>query len=244
MGKSLIQQKRGKGSPTYKAPSFNFPGEAKIPTNGTGIVIDFIDSKVHTAALSVIKHEDNTLCLNIAPEGIRVGEELSFGPGADLKPGNALPLSEIPEGTIIYNIEATPGDGGKFARSSGTSARVFAKYGNTVTVIFASKKRKQFNPGCRACIGIVSGAGRLEKPLLKAGNAYWKNKSKNRRWPIIGGTSQNAVSHPFGNKRSLRKSKARPAPKNAPPGRNVGMLHPRRTGRKTGGNVVKTVNNG
>jgi large subunit ribosomal protein L2 len=238
MGKSLIQQKRGKGSPTYTTPAHRFPGVARIPDDGSGVIIDFIDSKVHTAALSVIRHDNGSLYLTIAPEQLRVGQTLSFGAGAPLAIGNALPLAEIPEGTLIHNIEAMPGDGGSFTRASGASARVFAKYGNKVIVQFASKKRKTLNPQCRAQIGVASGGGRTEKPLMKAGNAYWKNKAKNRRWPIIGGTSQNAVSHPFGNKRSLRKSKARPAPKNAPPGRNVGMIHPRRTGRKRGGNTV------
>lgn len=240
MGKSLIQQKRGKGSPSYKAPSFNFPGASGIPPQGTGVIIDFIDSKAHSAALAVIKHENNGLYLNIAPEGVRVGDELSFGQNAQLATGNALALGDIPEGTIIYNIEAIPGDGGSFARSSGANARVFAKFGKTVTVIFSSKKKKKLHPQCRACIGIASGGGRTEKPLLKAGTAWLKSRAKNRRYPIIGGTSQNAVSHPFGNKRSLRKSKARPAPKNAPPGRNVGMIHPKRTGRKRGGTSARS----
>jgi large subunit ribosomal protein L2 len=234
MGKNLIQQKRGKGSKTYTTPSYNFPGVAKIPDQGTGTIVDFIDSKVHTGPLSVIKHENGMLYLNVAPEQVRVGQQLQFGSEVPLKIGNALPLINIPEGTIVHNIEAQPGDGGKFTRASGASARVFAKYNDQVIVLFASKKKKAFHKLCRACIGVVAGGGRTEKPLLRAGNAYWKNKAKNRRWPIIGGTSQNAVSHPFGNKRSLRKSKARPAPKNAPPGRNVGMLHPRRTGRKKG----------
>lgn len=234
MGKSLIQQKRGKGSSTYTTPAHNFPGVAKIPPNGQGTVLDFIDSKVHTAALSVIRHDDGGLYLTIAPEQMRVGQTVSFGAGSTAAIGNALPLSEIPEGTLIHNVEARPGDGGKFVRSSGASARVFAKYGDKVVVIFSSKKRQQLDSRCLAQIGVVAGGGRTEKPLMKAGNAYWKNKAKNRRWPIIGGTSQNAVSHPFGNKRSLRKSKAKPAPKNAPPGRNVGMIHPRRTGRKKG----------
>jgi large subunit ribosomal protein L2 len=234
MGKNLIQQKRGKGSSTYTTPAHNFPGVAKIPPAGQGTVIDFIDSKVHTAALAVIRHDDGGLYLTIAPEQLRVGQTLGFGAGTTPAIGNALPLAEIPEGTLIHNIEARPGDGGKFVRASGASARIFAKYGETVTVIFSSKKRKQLDGRCLAQVGVVAGGGRTEKPLLKAGNAYWKNKAKNRRWPIIGGTSQNAVSHPFGNKRSLRKSKAKPAPKNAPPGRNVGMIHPRRTGRKKG----------
>jgi len=236
MGKNLIQQKRGKGSSTYTTPSHNFPGVAKIPPAGQGTVLDFIDSKVHTAALAVIRHDDGGLYLTIAPEQMRVGQTVAFGAEATAAIGNALPLKSIPEGTLIHNIEARPGDGGKFVRSSGASARIFAKYGDKVTVIFSSKKRKILHANCLAQIGVVAGGGRTEKPLLKAGNAYWKNKAKNRRWPIIGGTSQNAVSHPFGNKRSLRKSKAKPAPKNAPPGRNVGMIHPRRTGRKKGKN--------
>ncbi len=234
MGKNLIQQKRGKGSSTYRTPDHNFPGVAKNPPMGAGIIVDFIDSKVHTAPLAVVKHDDGGLYLTIAPEQVRVGQDINFGKGSPVAIGNALPLSEIPEGTPICNIEARPGDGGKFVRSSGASARIFSKYGEIITIIFASKKRKQLDSRCLATIGVVAGGGRTEKPLLKAGNAYWKNKAKNRRWPIIGGTSQNAVSHPFGNKRSLRKSKAKPAPKNAPPGRNVGMIHPRRTGRKTG----------
>lgn len=239
MGKNLIQQKRGKGSPTYRTPAHNFPGVAKTPESGNAVIVDFIDSKVHTAALAVIQHDSGVLHLIIAPEGVRVGQTLSFGSGVTLSVGNAAPLSEIPEGTIVYNVEGTPGDGGKFIRASGSFGRIVAKYNNTVSILFASKKRKQFNPACRASIGVVAGGGRTEKPLMRAGNAYHKNRAKNRRWPIIGGTSQNAVSHPFGNKRSLRKSKARPAPKNAPPGRNVGMLHPRRTGRKRGSTVQK-----
>jgi large subunit ribosomal protein L2 len=234
MGKNLIQQKRGKGSSTYTTPAHNFPGVAKTPPTGSGMIVDFIDSKVHTAPLAVVRHEDSGLYLTIAPEQMRVGQEISIGAGSTLAIGNAVPLAEIPEGTPICNVEARPGDGGKFARTSGSSARVFSKYGDVITVLFSSKKKKRLDGRCLATIGIVAGGGRTEKPLLKAGNAFWKNKAKNRRWPIIGGTSQNAVSHPFGNKRSLRKSKARPAPKNAPPGRNVGMIHPRRTGRKKG----------
>lgn len=232
MGKSLIQQKRGKGSKTYTTPSYNFPGSSAIPDTGSGVIVDFIDSKVHTAPLMVINHENGLLYLCVAPEGVRVGQTLTFGEQATIAVGNAMRLADIPEGTPVCSVESRPGDGGSFARASGSSAKVFAKYGNTVTIIFPSKKRKALNPDCRALIGIAAGGGRTEKPLMRAGNAYWKNKAKNRRWPIIGGTSQNAVSHPFGNKRSLRKSKAKPAPKNAPPGRNVGSIHPKRTGRK------------
>ena len=133
MGKNLIQQKRGKGSSTYTTPAHNFPGVAKIPPAGQGVVIDFVDSKVHTAALAVIRHDDGGLYLTIAPEQLRVGQPISFGAGSPAAIGNALPLSDIPEGTPIHLIEARPGDGGKFVRSSGSAARIFAKYGTKVT---------------------------------------------------------------------------------------------------------------
>ena len=96
-----------------------------------------------------------------------------------------------------------------------------------------SKKQKQFNPRCRATIGVVAGSGRVEKPFLKAGTKFFKMKAKNKLWPKTSGGAMNAVDHPFGNKRTSRKSKARPAPRDAPPGRKVGMIRPRRTGRKT-----------
>jgi large subunit ribosomal protein L2 len=143
-----------------------------------------------------------------------------------------MQLNEIPDGTAIYNIEGIPGDGGKFVRASGTSARVMGKYKNNVVVLLPSKKRKEFHPACRATIGIVAGGGRTEKPLLKAGVAFHKMKAKNKKYPIMAGSAQNAVDHPFGNKRTSRKSKARPVGRNAPPGRKVGMIAARRTGRK------------
>ncbi|MBS3176156.1 50S ribosomal protein L2, partial [Candidatus Woesearchaeota archaeon] len=94
------------------------------------------------------------------------------------------------------------------------------------------KKQKMFHQECRANIGIIAGAGRLEKPFYKAGNKFYAKLKKNKLYPIVAGSSMNATDHPFGNSRSSRKSKARPAPHNAPPGRNVGMIRPRRTGRK------------
>ena len=86
---------------------------------------------------------------------------------------------------------------------------------------------------CRASIGTVAGGGRKEKPLLKAGKNYFaKRRAKNRAWPIVRKVAMNAVAHPYGGKRGSRKGVPNIAPKNAPPGRNVGKHHPRRTGRK------------
>lgn len=235
MGKSLIQQKRGKGSTSYRKPSFRFKGEVGYMRDGMAMVRDLIRCPAHTAPLCVVTYPDNAAALHVAPEGVRVGQQISIGDaGAPVAVGNTLPLEVIPEGTPIHNIELRPGDGGKFVRSSGTAARIITKTADKVIVMLPSKRRRIFAPRCRATVGIVAGGGRLEKPMLKAGNAHHKAKAKNTRYPHVRGAAQNAVNHPFGNKRTQRKSHSTPVSRNAPPGRKVGAIAARRTGRKRG----------
>jgi large subunit ribosomal protein L2 len=233
MGKNLIQQARGKGSPTYASPSFRYAGDVKLKS-GTwqATVVDLINSQGHSAPIAMIKYADGTDGLMISPEGLFVGTTVMTGQDVEVKIGNSLPLKNVPEGTFICNIESVPGDGGKFARTTGSFGRIVTKTSSKIIVLLPSKKSKEFHPECRATIGLVAGSGRLEKPFFKAGNMFHAKAAKNKKYPSIGGAVQNAVDHPFGNKRSSRKSKARPAPKNAPPGRNVGMIHPSRSGRK------------
>ncbi|MBI3032411.1 50S ribosomal protein L2 [Candidatus Woesearchaeota archaeon] len=236
MGKRIITQRRGSGSGTYRAHSFNFKGEAKhckaTQQPVQGIVLDIIRCRAHSAPLAEVRYDNGERELMIAHEDLQVNQKI-IANTHEIKAGNIVALKDIPEGTSIYNIEAAPGDGGKFVRASGTTARVVTQSKDYVTVILPSKKEKNFHVNCRATIGIVAGSGRTEKPYLKAGTKLFKMRKKNRLYPRTSGGAMNAVDHPFGNKRTSRKSKARPAPKNAPPGRNVGMLHPRRTGRKT-----------
>lgn len=234
MGKNLIQQARGKGGPRYKSPSFKFRGDARIQnftqkTDAT--IMDIIDCPGHTAPLLIAQTQQREQILMIAPNEIRIGEQISIN-GGEIKAGNTLALKEIPEGTAIYNIESQPGDGGKFCRTSGTSAKILTKTGKQITIILPSKKERTFNENCRATIGTVAGSGRTEKPILKAGKKHHMMSARNKRYPIIGGSSQNAVDHPFGNKRSARKAKQKPVGHFAPPGRKVGKLWPKRTGRK------------
>lgn len=234
MGKTLIQQARGKGGIRYRAPSFRYFGEAKIMTHSekalNGKVIDLVDCPGHLAPLAKIEYENGQICLIQAPEGIKVGEQVHYG--KEIKNGNILEMKDIPEGTSVYNIEASPGDGGKYCRTSGTFAKVISKTLTEVSVLLPSKKEKTFNNRCRAVIGIVSGGGRIEKPILKAGKRLFLKMARNKRYPNPTGAAQNAVDHPFGNKRTSRKAKQRAINKFAPPGRKVGKLWPRRTGRK------------
>lgn len=240
MGKSLIQQRRGKGSSVFRAPSHRYRGKAihvtlraDVPVV-SGKVLDLVHCPGHSSPIAEVEF-DKEKVLMIAPEGIRVGDTISAGQEAKLRVGNILHLKNIPIGTDVYNIESQPGDGGKFVRSSGASARILSKMKGKVYIELPSKKQKEFHPNCRASIGVVAGAGRKEKPFYKAGRKYHAMKAKNKFYPSVTAQSMNAVDHPFGGSRSSRKGRPTIAPRFAPPGRKVGMLSPRRTGRKKRG---------
>jgi len=139
---------------------------------------------------------------------------------------------DIPEGALVNNIEGMPGDGGKFIRSSGVFGTIVGKTKGKVVVKLPSKKEKSFNENCRATVGVVAGGGRLEKPFMKAGTKYFAMKTKGKLWPITSGVAMNAVDHPFGCGRGRHMGKPSIAPKFAPPGRKVGQVKARRTGRR------------
>lgn len=234
MGKRIISQARGKGSPTYRAPSFKYKGKVKHKSFGKetvrGKIVDFVTCRGHSAPLAQVQYEDGELCYLLAPEGLCVGDSITEE--GDLSLGSSLSLENIPEGTAIYNLENKPGDGGKFCRSSGTAAKIVSKQGDHVIVMLPSKKQKTFHKSCRATIGVIAAGGRTEKPFLKAGNKYYAKRAKNKIYPVVSAASMNAADHPYGNSRSSRKARAKPTSGNAPPGRKVGMVKARRTGRK------------
>ena len=240
MGKNLISQRRGKGS-VYKAPSFRYAGVVRYPPSTdkeksdvvNGRVVDLVHSTGHYAPIANITYEDRRKAQEIAPQGMFVGQRVSSGTNADVKDGNVLPLSSIPDGTLIFNIESLPGDGGKFVRTSGGFARVLSKSSKNVTVLLPSKKEHSFNVACRATIGIVAGGGRTEKPMLKAGLMRRKKYARGKLYPSVSGVSMNAVAHPFGGGGS-HKGRPTIARKHAPPGAKVGMLRPSKSGRGKG----------
>ncbi|PIN75877.1 50S ribosomal protein L2 [Candidatus Woesearchaeota archaeon CG10_big_fil_rev_8_21_14_0_10_37_12] len=236
MGKRIAQQARGKGGPAWRARSFAYAGQSRLRSETqqliTGQITNFIKSAGHSAPLMEVKYQDGQTALLPAPEHVRQGNQITSGKGGEALPGNALYLSDIPEGTPIYNIEKQPGDGGKFCKTGGSTARLLSKTETHATIKLPSKKEKQINLKCRAIIGVIAGGGRLEKPLLKAGVRHHKKRSMNKNWPKPRAAAQNAVDHPYGNKRTSRKAKQKSTNKFAPPGRKVGKLWPRRTGRK------------
>jgi len=240
MGKNLTTQKRGKGSSVYKSRSFRFVGRVKHksladkPGQIKGKIMDIVHSAGHSAPIAKILYEDRVQTLEIAPHGVKVGDYMHEGNLAKPQDGNVAPLGKIPEGTLIFNVESLPGDGGRFVRSSGSFARVLSRTEREVTVLLPSKKEHSFNPSCRATIGSVAGSGRLEKPIMKAGNMYKKKRAKGKKYPSTSALSMNAVDHPFGGSSSAHKGRPTIARKHAPAGAKVGMIRPRRSGRRRG----------
>lgn len=233
MGKRIIQQRRGRGTKTYTAPSFRYKGVVKhLDYEAEGVVMELLKCPGHSAPLMVVSYDNGGTVLNFAPIGIKVGDLVQVGNSENVEKGNVLSLKDIPEGTLVHNIEARPGDGGKFVRGSGTFARVVAKTDKGVRIKLPSKKEKTFLPNCRASVGVVAGSGRVEKPLLKAGKMYFKMKAKNKLYPKVGGVNMNAVDHPFGGSSSHVKGRPTQSPRSAVPGRKVGKIAPRRTGRR------------
>jgi len=235
MGKNLIQQARGKGGPRYRAPSHTFKGVAvnkKLKAgNFEGEVLDIVKCRAHSAPLLAVRYDDGETLFMPGVEGIKVGDKVKSGMNLEINPGNTLPLKDIPEGTLVNNIEINPGDGGKFVRASGTFAKIVSKTQDKILIILPSKKQKIFKPDCRATIGVLAGGGREEKPFLKAGVKHYKMKAKNKLWPKVCGQSMNAVDHPHGGSRSSKKNYPYVVSRRAPPGAKVGSIASRRTGR-------------
>ena len=236
MGKSLIQQKRGKGSPTFKATSFKSKGRSRYPSldkeTKTGKIIDLMHSPGHSAPLMKISYGNKEEAIIQAPEHLRINQEIEIGNTTTVQTGNVIPLMNIPEGVPICNIENKPGDGGKFVKSSGGSGKIVSKLKNKIIVLLPSKKEHTFKPACRATIGIIAGSGKKEKPLLKAGTKFHAHKTRNKYYPRVGGTAMNAVSHPFGGSSTKSKGKPQTTSRHAPPGRKVGRIAAKRTGKK------------
>lgn len=221
---------------TYRSPSFRFIGDVKYKslannTKETGVVMDILHSTGHTAPIARVMFGSDESLL-IARHGLKTGDMIQHGEDAELKEGNILSLKIIPEGTTIFNIESKPGDGGKFVRSSGTFARVQSKLGGKIQVMLPSRKIREFDPLCKASIGVVAGSGRTEKPFLKAGKRWHNRNALNKLYPRVSALAMNAVDHPFGGSRTSKKGKVTIARRNAPPGAKVGLIRPRRTGRK------------
>lgn len=231
MGKRIIQQARGKGSLTYRVRSKAYKFRITYPSSsGQGEILKLINSPAHSTPLAKIK-VGREIFYNVAVNGLFEGQTIGVGAQASCERGNILPLDAIPVGTDICNIETKPFSGGKLVRSSGIAARVLKKIKQGVVVLMPSKQEKLFDAMVRATVGTVAASGRVEKPIVKAGKMWHMMKARNKLWPRTSAVKMNVVDHPFGSGRGKR-IKSKISKRGAPPGRKVGLLRPKRTGRR------------
>jgi large subunit ribosomal protein L2 len=170
-------------------------------------IIDFkrdktdIDAKVvaieydpnRSANIALLSYLDGEKRYILSPDGVSVGDTIVAGDNVDIQPGNCLPLTNIPLGTVIHNIEMKIGKGAQLVRSAGASAQLMAKEGEYVLVRLPSGEVRKFHKLCRACIGAVGNSEYDSQKLGKAGRNRWKG-----RRPHVRGVAMNPVDHPMG----------------------------------------------
>jgi len=146
-----------------------------------------------SARIALLKYEDGEKTYILAPEGLKAGDKLMSGEGAEPRVGNCLPLGKIPPGMTVHNVELQPGRGGQIGRSAGTSATLTARDAAWAQITLPSGEIRRVSATCRATIGAIGNADHMNVSLGKAGRKRWLGKKPHNR-----GTSMNPVSHPMG----------------------------------------------
>jgi len=252
MGRVIRSQRKGKSS-IFKSRTTHKKGAAKLrPLDYSerhgyvrGLVKDIIHDPGRGAPLARVvfrnayharKDRETFVCA----EGMYTGQFIYCGKKATLTVGNVLPVSSMPEGTIVCNLEEKVGDRGAVARASGKYCTIIGHSESGTQVKLPSGKKKIVTGGCRAMIGVIAGGGRIEKPLLKAGRAYHKYHAKRNEWPKVRGVAMNPVDHPHGGGNHQHIGHPSTVRRDAPHGQKVGLIAARRTGRVRG-SVQKVV---
>lgn len=203
--KSLVVSKR-------RTSARNNQGRVTVRWRGGGVkrkyrMIDFRRDKIgvpgkvaaieydpnRSARIALIQYADGEKRYILCPDGLKVGRDISSGPAADVKVGNALPLKDIPVGEMVHNVELLPGGGGKLIRSAGAAAQFMAKDGKFGLLRMPSGEQRKVLLTCYATIGVVGNSEHANQSVGKAGANRW------RGWlPRVRGVAQNPVDHPHG----------------------------------------------
>jgi len=253
MGRRIRAQRKGRGS-VFKSHNKHRKGAAKLrPIDYAerhgyirGVIKDIIHDPGRGAPLATVEFRDpykyrvkkETI---VACEGMHTGQFIYCGKKAELQIGNIVPVGDLPEGTTVCNLEEKTGDRGRLAKTSGNYAIVIAHNPDTARtrVRLPSGAKKVIPSANRAMIGIVAGGGRTDKPLLKAGRAYFKYKAKRNCWPKVRGVAMNPVEHPHGGGNHQHIGHPSTVKRGTSAGRKVGLIAARRTGRIRGGKSEK-----
>jgi len=188
VGRKTARHKGGGHKQRYRVVDFRRDKDG-VPARVAAVEYD----PNRTCRILLLHYLDGEKRYVLAPEGVKVGDTLQSGQGADIRPGNALPLRFIPVGTVVHNVELKPGAGARMARSAGVSVQLVAKDGDFAILRLPSSEMRRVPIDCRATVGVV---GNSEHELVKVGKAG-RNRWKGVR-PQTRGVAMNPVDHPHG----------------------------------------------
>ena len=236
MGKRPGVRRRGRGGMQFRAATTQKLKAAKYPSfsldeERKGEIIDLVHESGRDVPLSKVRFEDGSISFIPAPLGTRVGQRISFGLNSEIIDGNVISIQNIPDGTIVCNVEKQFGDGGSFIKTAGADATVFSHTDDGVILKLASGKFKKLNPKNRAMIGTLAGGGVEDRPFMRAGVKMMRFKSKGQKYPIVRGVTQAAYVHPHGGGRHQHVGQSSTVSRDTPPGAKVGSIAAKKTGR-------------
>ncbi|EIJ88233.1 large subunit ribosomal protein L8e [Nematocida parisii] len=236
--KQRLSKPHNRTNKMYKKGATKFPKPTEEMREG--IVSEIVHERGRNAPLAMITmvNEDKTIkkekVVLVALEGMYTGKTIYFGEKTPLSLGNTMCLKNMPDGTVICSVERVVRDGGSIAKTSGSYATVvgYNPDKNESRIKLPSGIKKTLSGDCRAMIGIIASGGVHEKPLLKAGRAYYKQKARGKlgAWPRVRGVAMNPVDHVHGGGNHQHIGKSSCVGRNAPPGQKVGQIAAKRTG--------------
>jgi large subunit ribosomal protein L2 len=189
MGRITVRFRGGGHKQSYRLVDFKRREKMDAPATVERLEYD----PNRTAFIALIKYADGTLSYILAPQRLAVGAEVVAGEQVDIKPGNAMPIGNIPVGTIVHNVEMKIGKGGQIARSAGSYVQIVGRDQGYVSVRLNSGEQRMIHGSCFATVGAVSNPDHMNISLGKAGRNRWLGKRPHNR-----GVSMNPVDHPHG----------------------------------------------
>jgi large subunit ribosomal protein L2 len=187
-GRTTAYHRGGGHKRRYRKVDFR-RNKAGVPAKVASIEYD----PNRSANIALLHYADGEKRYILSPIDVKVGDTISSGPDAEIRPGNALPLANIPLGTVVHAIEMKPGKGAQMARSAGTSAQLMAREGDLATLRLPSSEMRRVRVECMATIGQVGNQEHENQRVGKAGRSRWKGKR-----PSVRGVAMNPVDHPMG----------------------------------------------
>jgi large subunit ribosomal protein L2 len=226
LGRIVVRWQGGGHKQSYRTIDFK---RAKHDQPATVQRLEYDPNR--TSFIALIKYKDGELAYIIAPQRLAEGDVVVSGDRVDVKPGNAMPLSAVPVGTIVHNIEMKPGKGGQIARSAGTYAQYLGRDAGYALLRLNSGEVRRVRLECKATIGAVSNPDHMNQVLGKAGRNVWRN-----RRPSVRGTAMNPIDHPHGGGEGRTKGGRHPVTPWGKPTKGAKT----RKNKRTGKNIVRS----